>query len=922
MPGPNDKINLVRPDGTVVSATPADARLLLGLGYRPEDPDEQLQRAAVEQREADYSTVGQKALAFGEGVVSGLIPGADYLMADDATSARAEFNPGTRFLGELGGSLIPIAPASLIGKAVGKRVAGEAVEWGLKAKVAKGVAEGAAFGAQSELSRSALSGDPVSAEQMLAGMGLGAVFGGGAEALAHGVSTMAARAKAGAGGARTARELAAEMRTTSHAPQASVDEFFPPQPGRAPHTGTPSGAVSGGADIPYTGGRGTNLDLDVPAFEGPPPAAARYSPRLPSTIVGNTAQDAQDAIAHSIIEPGTWKRLRTTVSEVADAADDVWGKAELSHDNAMAEYKKWQTEVRPQARRKYGEEVVGTATFKNTMRKGTPRNPAKMGDPLYNQDLSDLAANVRAKFRASAAAAHGMDGKAAQLAKEEYDAAIDELAAASGHPAFEELAKPARDRLTAVQELAFATKTLREVMPRDATEYLLFRKSTAEKFEAAVEQVLASKLPEAEASQKALTALVDEMAERAGISHQGGTAQKLRALGEAGHGTLSKVAGDFNQRAMGFDLKNPKYSGVARVVTPPSPSKAAATFDDGMASVDADVGDVDWGDVPTVEEAVKSSKARQAEHGIGGQIGKVARREAVYKGASPIAGTRHDSIRSMARYGLVALFLGAKGLAAEGAKNAALKVLQSRAGTALAKGVSAVGPRAYGLYRSVTGPEDTRASLTERFKARSDELRNIAVAGKDQAFAFSQSLAAAGHPEFAFALYQAATRAQDAIVTRLPKDPPGTRWGTEWIWDAPPEQVEVFAQEYSAAMNPMEFLEAVADDPEAVHPSAVKVFEEAWPNLYAEFRATAVTQLMAQGTEGMDIGQLTSLSVLFDLPLSPLNDPAFIAAQQAMNAPDNQPVPPKNGGGGSSSGSPGRPPGNDATAMQRLNARG
>lgn len=909
---PGGKINLVRPDGVVISATPEDARLLLGLGYRPEDPDEQLQRVAVEQRERDYSGAGQTALAFGEGVISGLVPGADYLMADDATRARAEYHGTARLLGELGGSLLPIAPATVVGKGLGK-VVGGAARTGLKARVAKGVGEGAVFGAQSELSRSALSGDPVSAEQMLAGMGLGAVFGGGAEALAHGMTTMAARAKGG--GARTARELAGEMAPT---PQASVDEF---------------GQFNAGGRNPYdTGG----LDDVVSGTIETGSAPLRHSPRLPSVMVADNVVAAQDAAAASVILPSTWTRLRTTVKEAHTLVDNLSNEVAIAHDEAIQAYKSFEA-ARPAKFKAYADEVLGQAALAKPKPKapkptkpgwspgavddsarlaemlgqGETKAAAEVADP----NIASMAVDARKKHKAAIKAAKG-DGKAALEAREAYEQSIKDLADASGYPAFVEMAKPAAARAKEIHTLAFATRTLMEAMPSTPAPYMVFRKSTAEEFEAAFAQVMASKLPEAEAVQSAMTKIVDEMAENAGIAHGGSPAEKLRALGEAGQATIRKTVADFKYGGGVVDGPAASVWRDQKVVTPGSKAqKTSGGFDDG---IDADVGDVDWGDVPTPEEAVKSSRARTKEHGLGGNVGKVARREAAYFAASTITGgNRQNTLRSMARYGLVALFLGAKGLAAEGAKNAALRVL---AHPGAAKAVSAVGPRAFGLYRSATGVDDTRGDMTARFKARSDELRNLSVAGKDQAFAFAQQLSAAGHPEFAFALYTAAARAQEAIVTRLPKDPPGTRWGTEWIWDAPPEQVEVFAQEYCAAFTPLEFLDAVAEDPEGVHPSAVKVLQEAWPAVYDDFRAEAVNTLLTQGTEGMDTERLTVLSVLFDLPFSPLNDPAFIAAQQASYAPENQPMPPKGGGG--SSGPPGRPPGEDATAMQRLNARG
>src|ERR1043165_9387110 len=103
-----DRVNVIRPNGTVTSVDRATAERLKALGYRIEEPEQQEQRLVDKANKEYWESTGQKAVAGLEGVASGLSLGiADPLMDDDSTRKRAEYNPGTRIGGEIIGALIP-----------------------------------------------------------------------------------------------------------------------------------------------------------------------------------------------------------------------------------------------------------------------------------------------------------------------------------------------------------------------------------------------------------------------------------------------------------------------------------------------------------------------------------------------------------------------------------------------------------------------------------------------------------------------------------------------------------------------------------------------------------------------------------------------------------------------------------------------
>lgn len=217
---PVDKVTIVRPDGTLLDATPEQAQRLQLLGYREQTPEENTAQLTAESKADYYGSGGQRVQALGEGIQSGLTFGAtDYLFGDDETKLRATYNTGTRLAGEAIGALAPLvltagesmsatagravdeagvlsqaartaefAPTSLLSRGVEAATAG--MEGGLTRSVVRGALEGSAYGAAGAADHAWLDGQPITAEAVLHGLGWGAVLGGGLGALGEGLSKL------------------------------------------------------------------------------------------------------------------------------------------------------------------------------------------------------------------------------------------------------------------------------------------------------------------------------------------------------------------------------------------------------------------------------------------------------------------------------------------------------------------------------------------------------------------------------------------------------------------------------------------------------------------------------------------------------------------------------------------------------------
>lgn len=196
------KVTLTRPDGSQFEADYKDVDQYKALGYEPESAQAGYSRN-IEQAKEDYFTSPEQRFGAGaEGVLNGLtVGGSTALLGDEDEAERARYNPGTRLGGEIVGSILPsLLPGGA--EVEGARIAemggdllahtpqglltrgAEAIAEGTTATktghaLVKGAVEGAGMGAGAAITNAKLSGDPVTAEAVVAGVGWGALWGGG-----------------------------------------------------------------------------------------------------------------------------------------------------------------------------------------------------------------------------------------------------------------------------------------------------------------------------------------------------------------------------------------------------------------------------------------------------------------------------------------------------------------------------------------------------------------------------------------------------------------------------------------------------------------------------------------------------------------------------------------------------------------------
>ena len=207
------KINLTRPDGSIVTVDEESKDALKKLGYKETTDKEISTDLAAKADKSYYTSPIEKLKTAGEGALSGLSLGTlDPLITSDESRARARYNPGTRIASEIvgaavaailsGGTTAGESAAEIGGKIAAREVlgltpaglaarAGRAVEeskaiagLGKATRVGAGAAvEGALGGAGAAITNAQLNNDPLTVESVLAGAGMGSLVGFGAGAI-------------------------------------------------------------------------------------------------------------------------------------------------------------------------------------------------------------------------------------------------------------------------------------------------------------------------------------------------------------------------------------------------------------------------------------------------------------------------------------------------------------------------------------------------------------------------------------------------------------------------------------------------------------------------------------------------------------------------------------------------------------------
>lgn len=858
-----DKINLLRPDGKLVGVPKEHLASYLLLGYREISEGENFDRLTQSAEEDYYSGGVEQAKAFGEGIVSGLTMGAsDIVGADEASFKRGAYNPGTRLGGEILGVVLPAAITG--GEALATQATAKA---GVKA----------AFGrALSKTPAAVVSRASTAAGEKLAGRGiLGKAVGSGIEGAAYGASAEVRNAAltgdpltvegvlAGAGiglafggaiGAGAGAVEAGAARVLAKRAQRIEEETL------AAMQGTKR------VDLPWEYTRDRRL-YKTEAPPNPFPKAA-------------TEAEARSMASEGILPADAYAPFRAAVRDLRSVSKRLVNEAEAAHEAAVKLGKKADKG-----------HIVAPA-------------PDRVGEELYAEGLAagfKTGEGVSYKSQASAMRAQWghlqramKKGDAKKIADQvsKYQSKVTELQKAMGKaPAEAIVGKSLAKSVKEMAELKFAVDELDDLLPSTADELFAMGPEKAERLFAATEAAIKAKSPEAKAVTMTLRGAVDSLAEKAGVaSKEAGTIGNLRAAWAAGSAARESAG-------KGWVANKTFVPKVKMEYTEP------LKISEGVGSKYKNPSSV----YPSSAKKAKKVKLSDEVDNSGASFVKqYLVRRAMGAAVGGLFGNQFGTAES-ATGAIVGALLAGKGATLGRVREAAAKIALPTA-----KASRKVGPKVTPLAYSVAGREDPGKNVREAFAKRSKEIRALALDAKNQAFMAAMSFQADGHPEFAKGLYEAANRIQAVLAERLPKDPPGTRWGTEYLWHAPAEQIAVFEQEYQAVADPASFVEQAVLAPGSIFPSAVDAFATAWPTLYAEFRTNALYELALRGTEKISTGDLAAISVLLKAQVAPHMTPEFIQDQVAIFSAENQPPQPQPQTGGQ----PGRPPGANPEATR------
>lgn len=189
-PPPEGRMAVLDPTGKP-GTVPADLyQSFLDQGYQPDTPDARAQAAAY----AKYGEgIGNTAAAVGLGALSGATLGlTEGVVAPEATAAHKQFQPIAFGAGQVAGAvgfaaLAPeLSPVGMIGR-LGSGAA-EALGGSAVARVAGSAVEGAAFGLGKSVNEAMLGDPDLTAQRVVANIGLGALIGGAVGGVFQGIA--------------------------------------------------------------------------------------------------------------------------------------------------------------------------------------------------------------------------------------------------------------------------------------------------------------------------------------------------------------------------------------------------------------------------------------------------------------------------------------------------------------------------------------------------------------------------------------------------------------------------------------------------------------------------------------------------------------------------------------------------------------
>lgn len=930
-----NKVTVNRPDGTQINVTPEEAKALGALGYKEQTPEQLTGQAAAESTEAFYSTPGQVVKTGAEGFLGGATLGLSDLAFDAAgfdTAERAGYNPGVRLGAEIVGGLAPLipgagalklSPAGLLSEgalAAGKRLGGsKALQYG-----AAGVIEGAGVGAGTALTDSVVSGDPLTVESIAAGVGWGAIYGGGLGVLtgkaAQHLDARTAKAAATEATGRTLDEAWGGFRT-------SLDDISAQT--RKAMTAAEE-AVEGAKDNVKRAGRDFEQYKESVKFQNES-TKARIAAENEANKAATKAKNEAEQAAIKAEEAAHKAQLRA--EELAVKSENAANKEAVKQANeakkAAFEAEKAAVKARNEANKLAIEEENKIAKFVQEDDAAMAVNQAEdIRKNFFNKMTLDGTENY----------VEGAAQEALKFNKVEGIKAFNEMKTALKSKNWKQLEKAQLrfqqhvDSINGV--LDEASKRYPSMVPQDfrakAPQYkpLDYQPKTfkPEVFDAKFtpETYTPRKFQKPEFTPRKFEPEQPSLKEFSPQGVQMMLPLEQMTLDQASKAfkTLSKLgATEAALRSM------PRNVNDFMAMKPERAEKLFAAVDNFMGVQAAEVAGMKEGlksSITALQEklglAVEGSPATQlrgiyeAVRGMPTPAAQKASQTGWFRSAVGSAGGR------MASKGAAGLGTVGRGLAYGAGRNITLGLLGMKA--AVVGGISKaalewapkvavkgrkVGARIEPLATRLDGQEDTKAkSRTELMERRAKEIRDAAGSVRDTLYKNVMHLGE-DHPDLGANLHAHAVKRYQFILDKLPKDPGFAFSHLKSLWRPDPVQTEKFARYYQVFQNPVGVINEILQT-NRVHPEWAEGLREMDPALYQHARVLVLERLSDPAImKKLDYPQQVQMGMFLGIPLHATMTPKFVATQQQMYMEKNQliPMPPQPGaagGGGRPSG--------------------
>lgn len=902
-----NKVTLVRQDGTRIDATPEQADKLKLLGYKPEDVDTYVARENEEGKARYYE--GQKISTAVEGALRGVTLGvSDYVLDNPEAGERAKYNPGTAMVSEIGGALLPamlsggetaaasVARATPVGLlARGAEAATSALGFeGATGRIVKGGLEGAAFGAAQTGDHAYLSGDKLTSEAVLHGIGWGTLFGAGLSAAGEGLSGLGKRA---------------EARVAAQAVEAPVVK---------------PGALSSVAKDSYTAFKteADNLSKSIKEATATVDAVMSGSNRKFGALRQRIGEAANSA-----------ERAPVTLGHGAEAIEDVGGD--------------FTTGVR---------DAVGSGDFRPSVRAGaagggdfSPQVKAEVGP--YTSEPGDFAPDVKAAARGGdfspQVKADVVGGDFSPQVKARYTQGADfspEVRAAAG---------PGADFAPDVKAAARGGEFSPEVKaaagggpggptgPVTDAELAVHMKAIRSAYgkigkAAGAKTGAAAKVA---AAKDAYQQTVAQVSARLGLSTgEGGISTAMTELVEMKEvqKVLSGMPHTIEQFASMTEARAENmFAAMERAKRLSSFPVLAKSVDEAAGKVSAALG-VDVGGVDglratwrAAKESIKAEKlaalkkdvaanfdvdpkpnlvARMAGKAAGGYA---ALKTKAFTGSSTMAFSAYGAVNKLVSGTLSGAGLSAARNEVVGRLNMAAASYLPKAGRALQSVAPKIEPLAVKLDGTLDMSTRNRQTLA---KARLNELGDAAPHVNDTLYRGVSGIGVT-QPALAPGMHQAAVGMFESLRGMMPADP-GVVSGLKSIWNPSDLQIAVMGRQYEVFHNAVGVAERMLATGN-FDPISIKAMKELTPAVYRELRSALLDHVTVGGMlDHLNYGQQIGLSSMLDIPLHTSMRPEFIASSLQLHAKRRELLPtpghPGADGGGKKSpqDTPGATPGN------------